>query len=736
MLGERMKMSGWPSVRSWLFSWECALVLLLAGFLRFYQIQTTEFDDDQAMLFRMAYDAVHQGLLPATSNTASIGTAHPPGAIYLLMLPAALSANPLWAALMIGIFSTGAVVLTYIFTRRYYGPVAGLVAALLYATAARPLIYARFIWQPNLMPLFVLLFLFALFGGVVERRRGWFFWALLLLGVLYQLHPITALLIIPLLFALLLVPATVRWRDLAFACIVLVIIFLPYLLWQGFTHFADLRTVFTLAKQHAHLDDQALLLYRSFLSPYDSLPSYPTSVLRTLGPFIAWLRTVVPLLALAGFAMAGALVLFPRLRDIRKSVRIGLGRGLVNRAPTDVCAPTDLRAPADDGVDREVGASTGFRVATVLRAAADFRADPYRCGLALLLVWQIGPLALLLRHSVGLHAQYLFMLMPGPFILIGLFVSWLVRGLRRYGTAGRWMRYGLYVLIALVVCGQILGSLGTEIDASGGYFNDRSFQPYPYHNDLASLQRAVGEADDLALRSHSNHVYITTDAATQTALGYLAEHMRTPTTLFSAESCLVLPASSYGPAVLLVGPYDSLTDALLPRFAHARQVEQLPRLGGPPFKLYLVTPSTAQDAAQAQFAQHLALLSQKPEYTTAGGASWLVTRWHLLRSEQPRTRTGYGYEMSAQLGGDGQQSLQSQCTLSAMRAGDQLVVAFGLAAGVAAPTSVRLQAHSFMTVPYDPSSGPIRLETASSQDTPWIPLSTTNGQQSITLSAQ
>ncbi len=58
-------------------------------------------------------------------------------------------------------------------------------------------------------------------------------------------------------------------------------------------------------------------------------------------------------------------------------------------------------------------------------------------------------------------------------------MSWLVRRLRRYGMAGRWMQYGLYALIALVVCAQILGSLGTEIDASAGYFNDRSFQHYP-----------------------------------------------------------------------------------------------------------------------------------------------------------------------------------------------------------------------------------------------------------------
>ena len=34
------------------------------------------------------------------------------------------------------------------------------------------------------------------------------------------------------------------------------------------------------------------------------------------------------------------------------------------------------------------------------------RANPYRCGLLLLLVWQIVPILLLTRHSIGLYAHY------------------------------------------------------------------------------------------------------------------------------------------------------------------------------------------------------------------------------------------------------------------------------------------------------------------------------------------
>src|SRR5437868_4065790 len=83
----------------WFLSWEIYLIALIAGFLRFYLINTTEFDVDQAMLFRLAQDAVHRGLLPTTSNAASIGIANPPGVIFLFMPLALIGDNPVLGAI-------------------------------------------------------------------------------------------------------------------------------------------------------------------------------------------------------------------------------------------------------------------------------------------------------------------------------------------------------------------------------------------------------------------------------------------------------------------------------------------------------------------------------------------------------------------------------------------------------------------------------------------------------------
>ncbi len=379
-----------------------------------------------------------------------------------------------------------------------------------------------------------------------------------------------------------------------------------------------------------------------------------------------------------------------------------------------------------------LGLGWGF----VCRWCTTLRAVPYRCGLFLLLVWQIIPLTLLLLHKIGLTWHYFLILMPGPFILMGLFVSTMIGWLRNHGKRWNILRYGTYVLISLLIVVQIINCTASIVDTASGNFSDRDFPPYPYHNDLRSLQHALSEADQLAQQRHLNRVYITTDAATQTALRYLAEQMQTPTTLFDATDCLVLPNLATGPAVLLVGPYDGLTNALLSQFASATLIDQPVRLGGPPFRLYLVTPIAGQLSSQDSFVQDLQLLDGRVQHLTFDNSSWLVTRWSFIRSEQPRFRTTYNYALTVLPNGNSEQSMQSLCTFTSMRVGDQLLVAFALPSDASVPASVTIEAQSFLTVPNNPVYGPLRAETNGSLNTGRVRLQTMEGGESITVPAE
>jgi Dolichyl-phosphate-mannose-protein mannosyltransferase len=724
---------------SWLFTWDIYLILLVAGFLRLYALNTSEFDSDQAAIFSLARVAVQHGLLPIVSNRASIGIENPPAVIYLLMIPAAVSADPLWATVMIGLFNTVAVLLTYFFTRRYYGRLAALIAALLYAAAAKPLNYSRFLWQQNMLAPLLLLFMFALFWGVVERRKGWLFPALLLIGISYQLHETSTLLAIPLLAAVVLAPGTVRWRDLALGISSLLLIFFPYILWEFSSKFVDLFITLRAAKLPAHFDTDAIYYYRFLLSPngfnsYYQLPTSLASVLRRFAPILGLLRYTLQFLVLGGLATVGVQAFWT-------------GRNALSHT-----------LPHKEAHAKPLSLLRNWW--TVLRAT------PYRCGLVVLFIWQVVPLLILTRRSVTIYPYYLLILMPGPFILAGFFIGQLLKWMQPIGRIAGFtpevsssvpdkngatpviggaiprghpfearnfltavLRYTVYFIVAFAAIAQFMTATATLVDAAQGYNgHGKTF------NDLRSLQQALGEADHLAQQRHLNRVYITTDANSETALRYLAQQMQTPTTLFDDSGCFVLPNPAEGPAVLLTSPYAELTKALLGQYAATTLIDQPARLGAQPFNLYIVSPNAALEktSLHPSFVDNLQLVNVQRQQLNIANRSWLVSRWNLLRSAQPVPRTTYTYAITA-LPNSVNKSVKSQCTFNAMRPGDQLFVAFALPGNAISSAPVTIKGLSFTTTPYNPAFGPLLLETDKTQDSPVKLLRTAEGKDSITI---
>jgi len=217
------------------------------------------------------------------------------------------------------------------------------------------------------------------------------------------------------------------------------------------------------------------------------------------------------------------------------------------------------------------------------------RTNPQKCGLIVLLAWQIVPVLILSRHSATVHLHYLLMILPGPFILIGFFVANIIARLRERASGSVWrvLRYGTYVVTVLILIVQLVGSTASLIDKVNG-INNHIFG----YNDLGSLQHAVSEADQVALQRHLSRVFISVSIAndSQVAMPFLAQQMHTPATLFDPSGCLVLPNAKDGPAVYLFRSTDKITPVLLSRFATATLIDQPALLGTTPFQLYIVTP--------------------------------------------------------------------------------------------------------------------------------------------------
>ncbi|MBE3558984.1 MAG: glycosyltransferase family 39 protein [Ktedonobacteraceae bacterium] len=692
--------AGWHGrVQVWLGYPEVYFIACVAAFLRLYGIHTTEFDGDQATIFRIAYDAVHHGMLAATANGASLPILNPPAIIYFLMIPAAFSANPVWAAGMTALLAVLAVLLTYIITCRYAGRLAGTVAASLYATATYPIFYSRFTWNQNLLPLFVVLFMLALLWGVVEKRKGWLFPALLLVGLLYQLHGSGVMLIPALLIAVLLAPETVRFRDLIAGVVSLALLYAPYLLWEISSNFHDLTVLLGTSNQTAQVDAQALLFYQQFLSPYNDLFAKIHSILLPAANVFITAGMLVTILATAAGVTALASV-------VRKGEQTS----------------EPAQQQKADGRQRRFWSSlrTWWRMV---------RADPGRSGLLVLLAWQIIPLLALSRHTITLHPHYLIILMPGPFILIGIVLAKCTSWIRRRQSVRVAGPLVIAALLIFLITAQLVASTAVVFGLSQGAFRAADLSR-PYYNDLDSLQRALARSDALAQQHQLKHIYIAADAAMKTALQYLAEHIQTPTTVFD-DSCLVLPATTSGPSLLLLGPYSDLTATLAAQSGQASVVEQIRRLSGPPFKIYAIKGGIADQKAQTTFPGELRFLGA--QRITFNNMPQAITKWTILRSEPVHARTTYMYTFRVlSEAGKSSKDIVRQCSLTSLQPGDQLLVAFPLADQHQTTLNVQAQYSTDAPLTLKTVAG-LTLATGASENAPAITLQTQDSRSTLTV---
>lgn len=695
-------------VRHLLTSWEIYLILFVGAFLRLVNIDTAIFFNDEVGVFRLAHDAIISGWLPLTSNRASLGNLNPPLVVYFFMLPASISANPLWGQVMVALFNIAAVLLTYFFVRRYYGRLAGTIAALLYATSAGVWTFSRNIWPQNFLTFFVILFMFALFRGVVERRKGWLFWAILLIGVLYQFHGSSLYLLIPLAAAVLFAFKTIRLRDIVMGAVALVVLFAPYILWEIHVHFSDVIMLFSTAQQQAQIDTQALHFYLFYLHPTLVNPYLDPAVqmrdTHTLVPdshsvlsqhYLSLLMTGMYLLSIL-LLLGGILLAIIQIFAVR---------------------------PADQ--------ATESKKKRVIRWWNEFRSTPSRQGLALLLLWQIAPLLLLTRHSIVLFVHYFLFFLPGQFILMALCIVQLIALAKRYRPAWDYTaRYVLSALAVLVILAQLIGVGGAIIDISAGHFQSAVF------TDLHDTQNALQVADQVAQQRHIHRIYVMSFPPYQIApLVYLSERMKTPVELLDSANCFILPSPAVGPVVLLTTPGDSLANTMLRLYANAAVVAAPPHLPDAPYQIYVLKAKPEPAPLPRTFSQGLQLLSPTAQLLRNAHAhlQWLTTRWSVHDDHSPAFRTSYGFHFQMRSVGEPLLNDNLDCTPTSTWAGDQLFVFHSSANGDVFPSQVTLRVSTFVSQPQTLSLGPVRGFTYYNDVTDWQTLLTDDRKSELTL---
>lgn len=231
----------------WKTNWPIFLILIMASFLRLYQIADyMTFLGDEGRDAIVWLRMVREGKFVLIGPVTSIGNMYLGPLYYYLMLPFffLFGLSPVGPSVGVAIFSVATTFLIYWFGKEWFGKFAGLLSAFLYALSPVVILHSRSSWNPNVMPFFALLTIW----GIWQFWQRKNFWGLPLVGVTLsfaiQSHYL-GLLLIPLTAAFwLLTLREVYGKDLfrqfiAFSllsCLLFVILTILPLVWFDLRH--------------------------------------------------------------------------------------------------------------------------------------------------------------------------------------------------------------------------------------------------------------------------------------------------------------------------------------------------------------------------------------------------------------------------------------------------------------------------------------------------------------------
>ena len=174
-----------------------ALILVAAAVVRFYRLpELTFFGGDEAHQAGVVRSMLVDGRPALLGPVSSVGGFSRGPAYYYLLLPAFWlgGGDPAAGAIFVALADVVTVGLLFLVGRSLSGPVTGVVAAALWAASSLTIGFARFMWNPQLVPPFELLVVLAL---VRVRSDGRFLLLLVPAWVVaWQLHD-QALLLLP-----------------------------------------------------------------------------------------------------------------------------------------------------------------------------------------------------------------------------------------------------------------------------------------------------------------------------------------------------------------------------------------------------------------------------------------------------------------------------------------------------------------------------------------------------------
>lgn len=245
-------------------------ILVIAAWLRLAHFDLLEFQRDEAAAVKLALDFL-QGKIPGAGLVSSVGVSNPPLFIYLITPIFALSANPAIVSGGIALLGIVAVAVCWHVGRTYYGAVAGLVAAAMFAASPWAVLYSRKIWAQDFLPIFATLTIWAVHALCLGKRKRAIFWVMFLPLATAQIH-FSGLALAATVGAIVLwLRPPLDWRYGAAGALAAAVLLLPYLKFQQDTGWAEVRQFFNTGRGGQRWEQVRQVLPDATVDPLNGL---------------------------------------------------------------------------------------------------------------------------------------------------------------------------------------------------------------------------------------------------------------------------------------------------------------------------------------------------------------------------------------------------------------------------------------------------------------------------------
>jgi 4-amino-4-deoxy-L-arabinose transferase-like glycosyltransferase len=218
-----------PAAVEWII---LAAIVAVGAWLRFQHRELLQFAGDEAFAANHALEFVRGGKLPTSGLMSSVGVSNPPLFVWLLIPMFFLTSNIAVVCGMISLLGLAAVVATWWIGRKYYGPLTGLVAAVLFATAPWAVIYSRKLWAQDFVPVFATGTMWAAHSLILGKNPKAIFWLLCLPLCVIQIHYSGFALTASAIAVVVLLRPRIDWRFAVAGVALAIVLALPYVIMQ------------------------------------------------------------------------------------------------------------------------------------------------------------------------------------------------------------------------------------------------------------------------------------------------------------------------------------------------------------------------------------------------------------------------------------------------------------------------------------------------------------------------